>query len=84
MGPVIDRSIKTHAPYLPPTPVQTVEREVTRLTPEVYAHLRRALGGNAQCFATQQTTEIQAGFMLGINHVLNLLQEGFVTTAPTS
>jgi len=72
-----DRKGKRTLPY--PAPKVT---EVTRLTPQVYAALRKQLGGNATAFATQQTTEIQAGFMLGINHVLNVLQEGFVIESP--
>ena len=58
--------------------------EVVRLSPMVYAALRKQLGGSSTAHATHLTTEIQAGYMLGINHVLNVLQEGFVTQDQTS
>lgn len=50
-------------------------REITRLTPEVYAELER------QCITasvTSQTTEIQAAAMVGAEMVLRKLRQGFV------
>lgn len=50
---------------------------VARLPDEVFKDLRHRVGGAASCITTSQTTDIQAGYMLGINHVLNIVQEGF-------
>jgi histidinol dehydrogenase len=49
---------------------------VTRLDPETFAALVRALPSIA---VGGQTTELQAGYQLGIQHVLNLLRDGYVT-----
>lgn len=56
----------------------TREVIVVRLNTDVYNAFRAQLGGGATCTATAQTTDIQAGYMLGINYVLNKLQEGIV------
>jgi hypothetical protein len=53
---------------------------IVRLEPAVFADLRKKVGAN--CIVTQLTTDHQAGFQLGINHVLNVLQEGYVTSRP--
>lgn len=47
---------------------------VTRLTREVYDNFEKSLNGNG--FVTATTTDLQAGFMLGINHALRMLREG--------
>lgn len=52
---------------------------IQRLTPEVLREIRRKVGGPASCLVTTTTTELQAGFQLGINHVLNILAEDFTT-----
>jgi hypothetical protein len=52
-----------------------VIQDVVRLTPEVYAKLEK------QCInpvVTTQTTDLLAGFQLGVQHVLRLLREGYV------
>ena len=67
---------------IPDPPVITMF--VARLTPDVLEDLRKRIGGSANCIATSQTTDIQAGYMLGINHVLNVLQEGFTLPSQIS
>lgn len=54
-----------------------VPKEVTivRLDPAVLLDLKRKVG--ATCIVTSQTTEHQAGYQLGVQHVLNVLQEGY-------
>ncbi len=52
------------------------EKLIARLTPEVYDKLVRDVGGNT--IVTHQTTELQAGFMLGVQHVLNHIKAGLV------
>lgn len=52
---------------------------VTRLSPEELRKLRDLCGGRAGCRVTETTTPQQAGFQLGVQHVLNLLAEGFTT-----
>ena len=51
---------------------------VVRLEAAVMADLRRKVGST--CVVTTQTTEHLAGYQLGIAHVLNVLQEGYVTS----
>lgn len=61
----------------------TTNRLVTRLTPDVFNQLTREVNGST--FVTASTTELQAGFMLGVVHVLNAIQKGIVIeTSPTS
>lgn len=50
---------------------------VARLSPEMLADLRRRVGGPATCLVGSQTTDIQAGYMLGINHALNVIAQDF-------
>lgn len=57
-------------------------RTVVRLSPDQLAEVRKRVGGPASCIVGAQTTDIQAGYMLGINHVLNILAEGFTLTPP--
>lgn len=61
-------------------PEQIIERvtqvtKVVRLEQSILNDLRRRVGGT--CVVTTQTTDHMAGYQLGINHVLNVLQEGF-------
>lgn len=56
-------------------------RIVARLSPEMLADLRRRCGGGATCIVGQQTTDIQAGYMLGMNYVLNKIAEDFTISA---
>lgn len=53
--------------------------EMARLTQDVYLKFEQQLG---QPVVTQATTELQAGYMLGIQHALKLLREGFVVGTP--
>lgn len=55
---------------------------VARLSTEMYDHLVKQLPNP---FVTKDTTELEAGFRLGIQHVLFLLREKgiVVSTAPT-
>ena len=48
-------------------------REIVRLSPEMYKELCK--GVSAIPTVTGQTTELQAGFMLGVQHVLYVLRE---------
>lgn len=52
--------------------------DVTRLTKEQYDKLVKDIGSVAVPFSGSQTTEQQAGFMLGVQFVLLKLREGFV------
>ena len=51
---------------------------IVRLEQSVMNDLRRRVNGT--CMVTTQTTDLQAGYQLGMAHVLNVLQEGYVTT----
>ena len=62
----------------PAEQVVTIEQVVVRLEHSVMQDLRRKV--NASALVTSQTTDLQAGFQLGINHVLNVLQEGYTIT----
>lgn len=54
-------------------PVQT-----DKLSAEQMKRLRLKLGGTATIYVGKDTTEHQAGFMLGVQHVLHILGvEGF-------
>lgn len=55
--------------------------EVVRLSRDQYQKLVHSLGGMAVPFSGNQTTEQQAGFMLGIQYVLQKLRDGFVIEA---
>lgn len=50
-------------------------RTVVRLDEAILADLRRKAGVTA--VVTNQTTEHMAGYQLGVQHVLNVLAEGF-------
>lgn len=53
-----------------------------RLSPDQLDAVRRAVGGAIAI--NQNTTPLQAGFQLGVQHVLNVLQSGFkVENTPT-
>lgn len=56
----------------PPTEAVTV----TRLTPEVYAQLERSVAGHTA--VRSSTTSLEAGFQLGIAHVMKIIREGIV------
>ena len=51
------------------------ERTVIRLDQEAYTQLSKQLGGIG---VGQDTTPLQAGYMLGVQEVLRKLREGFV------
>lgn len=61
------------------TETTTNTQTVTRLHPEELKKLRTKLGGEYACRVASETTPLQAGFLLGVQHVLNLLSEGFTT-----
>lgn len=52
------------------------ERVLNRLTPEVYRELEKKL---STPLVTIQTTELLAGYLLGIQTVLKELRNGYVT-----
>lgn len=54
---------------------KTTPRTYARLTTEVYQDLERKVG---QVMVTRETTDLQAGFQLGVQSVLKLLREGYV------
>lgn len=57
--------------------VATVQREVfTRMDAEVYEHFERTVQANA--LVTGSTSDIEAGFKLGVMHVLYKLRAGYV------
>lgn len=49
---------------------------IARLTSDVFEALRHQVNGT--CLVTSTTTELQAGFQLGIAHVLNAISTGLV------
>lgn len=53
--------------------------EYHRLSPQAYADLEKATAFVPH--VAEDTTNIQAGFMLGVQHVLRTLRNGFVTSA---
>ena len=50
-------------------------RTYARLTAEVYQDLERKVG---QVVVTRETTDLQAGYQLGVQAVLKLLRDGYV------
>lgn len=48
---------------------------VARLSPDVFAQLKQRVNGS--CIVTTTTTDLQAGFQLGVNHAINVVAEGF-------
>lgn len=63
---------------------KTETRLVVRLEATQLDELRRQLGGIATTYVSSETTDLQAGYMLGINRVLNLLEQGFTLPRKTS
>ena len=57
---------------------QAKPREVIRLTPDVYDELVRKL---IPLHVDNNTTELQAGYQLGIQKVLTLLRDGYTIGA---
>ena len=51
--------------------------KVFRLTEDQYNNLERQLVGNTNIVVNKDTTELQAGMMLGVQMVLRLLRIGF-------
>jgi hypothetical protein len=54
---------------------EVVAKTYARLTKEVYEDLERKLPAPS---VQRDTTDLQAGFQLGIQHVLKMLREGYV------
>lgn len=57
----------------------TPPKEFHRLTLDQYADLEKAV--NVSTFVGADTTPLQAGYQLGIQHVLAKLRSGFVVGA---
>jgi hypothetical protein len=53
----------------------TKVREVVRLTKEMYEHLEKTL---PPPILTDKTTDLSAGYILGVQATLKRLREGFV------
>lgn len=51
------------------------EQVVHRLSPEVYKDLEKKVG---YIDVTEKTSELQAGYQLGVQKVLRMLRDGFV------
>lgn len=54
---------------------KAVQGMVYRLTPEVYSQLEEKLLSDV--LVNKETTDLQAGYMLGIQKVLKVLRDGF-------
>ena len=54
---------------------EIVAKQYARLTKEVYEDLEKKLPAPS---VQRDTTDLQAGFQLGVQHVLKLLREGYV------
>lgn len=60
-----------------------LEHEIVRLQPQVYEQFRKLVtAGNSTLTGT--TTELQAGHIIGVNHALTILRDGFVVEAVTA
>ena len=57
--------------------------ELHRLRPSDLARIAKLAGGDAVNTVSATTTELQAGYQLGINRVLDILRKGFTIEAPT-
>lgn len=55
--------------------------KVYRLDESQLEAVRRKASGTISI--NSETTPLQAGFSLGVQHVLNVLREGFVASVPT-
>lgn len=55
--------------------------QLYRLDESQLEAVRRQAGGSISI--NSNTTPLQAGFALGVQHVLNTLREGFVVSVPT-
>lgn len=51
-------------------------REVMRLDPDTYRKLEKE--ANAHTLVGSTTTDLQAAYLLGMQHVLGILRNGFV------
>lgn len=58
--------------------------ELHRLRPSDLARIAQLAGGDAINTVSATTTELQAGYQLGINRVLDILRKGFTIETPTS
>lgn len=57
-----------------PTAIRDELTHLYRLTPDVYAKLEKQCASPA---VTSTTSELEAGYKLGVQQVLKLLREGF-------
>ena len=55
-------------------PASTQVRQVIRFTPEVYRDLAAKL---PRPVVDERTTQLQAAFNLGVQHVLGVIRDGF-------
>lgn len=58
-----------------PNPEQPKVVTYARLTREVYEDLERKVG---RILVTRETTDLQAGYQLGVQSVMQMLREGYV------
>lgn len=58
------------------TETTVTQREIYRISPEVWEEFKTHLPSRV---VTDQTTDLQAGFMLGINFILDKIEKGLVT-----
>lgn len=58
----------------PQLPITSSEGELYRFNPESIRQLEKQLNA---VHVNASTTDIQAGYMLGVQHVLSLLRNGF-------
>ncbi len=65
-------------PLTNPVEVKTVEQVVVyaRLTTEVYEYLEKSVNSNT--LVSSNTSDIESGFKLGVQHVLSFLRKGYV------
>lgn len=54
--------------------VNTVTVNITRLEPDVYNELEKKV---SNILVSSTTTELEAGYKLGIQHVLKVLRDGY-------
>lgn len=55
----------------------TLQQTLVRLTPEVYKDLEKQV---RRLTVNSTTTPLEAGYALGVQDVLRLLRDGYVTT----
>lgn len=79
MGTALQRHKARHAASIPvgttpQLPITSGEGELYRFNPESIRQLEKQL---PMVTVNGTTTEVQAGYLLGIQHVLSILRQGF-------